>query len=75
MNNLSLIAIEQVVKCKGRLIVATSNSDWDKNGKFIGDYSDLFRRAEPFVKKYNPENLSKEDYLKAYSNNELSWQQ
>lgn len=41
--------IEAVVKENGFLIIETINTDYDKDGNFIGDYSDLHEIAKPFI--------------------------
>lgn len=66
--------IAEVVKTQGGLVIATQNTDWDEAGNFIGDYSELHKRAEKYVKRYNPKGLSDDEYRKAYSRGELHWQ-
>lgn len=66
--------IEETIKRNGQLIVKTQNKDCDEKGDFIGDYSHLRKIAEHFVRKYNPEGLSVEEYRAAYEAEELLWQ-
>ena len=67
-------SFEEIVKTNGCLLVATQNKDYDKEGNFIGDYSEFFAKAEKYVKKYNPEKLSIEVYQELYSKEKLPWQ-
>jgi hypothetical protein len=70
--------IENIVKENGRLIFATTNDDYDDGrflrSKFMERNKEYFKIAEEFVEKYNPDNLSREGYRIAYSENKLKWQ-
>lgn len=66
--------IERVVKNCGRLVMATHNTDYDSHRNFIGDYSREFEIAIEYMKKYNPEGLSLDEYREAHSKGELVWQ-
>ena len=50
--------IAEVVKNQGRLVIATVNSDYDKEGNFIGDYSEAFAIAKKYERIYYPERFS-----------------
>lgn len=67
-------SFEEIVKYNGCMVVATTNSDYDKKGNFIGDYSKDHKRAEKYVQKYNPDGLSYGNYRKEHSNGKLPWQ-
>lgn len=67
-------SIERIVKHNGHLVIATVDSDWDENGNFIGDYSNLFKIAKKYVLTFNPDNLPTEEYKEAFLKGELPWQ-
>ena len=62
--------IEEVVMRNGCLIISPNR---DKDGNIIGDYSRLYEIAQEFVKKYNPQKLSIEEYKEAYQKGKLFW--
>jgi hypothetical protein len=66
--------IEKFVRIHGQLLITTQSSDWDKNGNFIGDLSDLKKVSEKYLKIFNPQGLSTNEYREAYALGELPWQ-